>query len=261
MPNTVQCPSGHYFDLNKFRFCPFCGAPAVMPPVPPQSEQVPYGQPVPSPVYGQPPIAPSGQASYGQPTPPPIYGQPPMALSEQPAYGQPTVYGQPPISQPKPSTYGQPTQSSVPVQPEQSSPLAAPVVKTAVSDDEKNTRPTVGWLVGVEGPCAGQTYPLREERTFIGRAAAMDIVLSDDPQVALNAHAIVVYVPKSKTFYAQPGYARALYELNGTVVLETVPLSADDQLTIGTSVFRFVPLCGEVFDWASVGGNVPAANG
>ena len=56
MPNTVQCPNGHYFDLSRFQFCPFCGAPAVrqqqpeqtaynQPPMPPQPEQVTYNQP------------------------------------------------------------------------------------------------------------------------------------------------------------------------------------------------------------------------
>ena len=187
MPNTVQCPSGHYFDLSRFQFCPFCGAPAVRQQQPEQT------------AYNQPPMPP----------------------------------------QPEQVTYNQPPMSPAPPVP--------PVV-----GGEKNTAPTVGWLVGLEGPCAGKSYSLREQRNFIGRSPAMDIVLSEDDQTAEDRHAIITYVPKCRKFYAQPGFSRQLYEVNGEAVIDTKVLSADDRLTIGASVFRFVPLCGEAFGWNTV---------
>ena len=187
MPNTVQCPSGHYFDLSRFQFCPFCGAPAVRQQQPEQT------------AYNQPPMPP----------------QP-----EQVTYNQPPMPPAPPVP---------------------------PVV-----GGEKNTAPTVGWLVGLEGPCAGKSYSLREQRNFIGRSPAMDIVLSEDDQTAEDRHAIITYVPKCRKFYAQPGASRQLYEVNGEAVIDTKVLSADDRLAIGASVFRFVPLCGEAFGWNTV---------
>ena len=193
MPNTVQCPSGHYFDLSRFQFCPFCGAPAVRQQQPEQT------------AYNQPPMPP----------------QP-----EQVAYNQPPMPPMPPM------------------------PPAPPV--PPVVGGEKNTAPTVGWLVGLEGPCAGKSYSLREQRNFIGRSPAMDIVLSEDDQTAEDRHAIITYVPKCRKFYAQPGFSRQLYEVNGEAVIDTKVLSADDRLTIGASVFRFVPLCGEAFGWNTV---------
>ena len=193
MPNTVQCPNGHYFDLSRFQFCPFCGAPAVRQQQPEQT------------AYNQPPMPP----------------QP-----EQVAYNQPPMPPMPPM------------------------PPAPPV--PPVVGGEKNTAPTVGWLVGLEGPCAGKSYSLREQRNFIGRSPAMDIVLSEDDQTAEDRHAIITYVPKSRKFYAQPGASRQLYEVNGEAVIDTKVLSADDRLTIGASVFRFVPLCGEAFGWNTV---------
>lgn len=207
MPNTVQCPSGHYFDLSRFQFCPFCGAPAVRQQQPEQT------------AYNQPPMPP----------------QP-----EQMAYNQPPM---PP--QPEQVTYNQPPMPPMPPMP------PAPPVPPVVGG-EKNTAPTVGWLVGLEGPCAGKSYSLREQRNFIGRSPAMDIVLSEDDQTAEDRHAIITYVPKSRKFYAQPGASRQLYEVNGEAVIDTKVLSADDRLTIGASVFRFVPLCGEAFGWNTV---------
>ena len=206
MPNTVQCPSGHYFDLSRFQFCPFCGAPAVRQQQPEQT------------AYNQPPMPPQPEQV--------TYNQPPMPQPEQTAYNQPPMPPMPPM------------------------PPAPPV--PPVVGGEKNTAPTVGWLVGLEGPCAGKSYSLREQRNFIGRSPAMDIVLSEDDQTAEDRHAIITYVPKSRKFYAQPGASRQLYEVNGEAVIDTKVLSADDRLTIGASVFRFVPLCGEAFGWNTV---------
>ena len=219
MPNTVQCPSGHYFDLSRFQFCPFCGAPAVRQQQPEQT------------AYNQPPMPPQPEQV--------TYNQPPMPQPEQVAYNQP------PMPQPEQVAYNQPPMPPMPPMP------PAPPVPPVVGG-EKNTAPTVGWLVGLEGPCAGKSYSLREQRNFIGRSPAMDIVLSEDDQTAEDRHAIITYVPKSRKFYAQPGASRQLYEVNGEAVIDTKVLSADDRLTIGASVFRFVPLCGEAFGWNTV---------
>ena len=219
MPNTVQCPNGHYFDLSRFQFCPFCGAPAVRQQQPEQT------------AYNQPPMPPQPEQV--------TYNQPPMPQPEQVAYNQP------PMPQPEQTAYNQPPMPPMPPMP------PAPPVPPVVGG-EKNTAPTVGWLVGLEGPCAGKSYSLREQRNFIGRSPAMDIVLSEDDQTAEDRHAIITYVPKSRKFYAQPGASRQLYEVNGEAVIDTTVLSADDRLTIGASVFRFVPLCGEAFGWNTV---------
>ena len=219
MPNTVQCPNGHYFDLSRFQFCPFCGAPAVRQQQPEQT------------AYNQPPMPPQPEQV--------TYNQPPMPQPEQVAYNQP------PMPQPEQTAYNQPPMPPMPPMP------PAPPVPPVVGG-EKNTAPTVGWLVGLEGPCAGKSYSLREQRNFIGRSPAMDIVLSEDDQTAEDRHAIITYVPKSRKFYAQPGASRQLYEVNGEAVIDTKVLSADDRLTIGASVFRFVPLCGEAFGWNTV---------
>lgn len=59
MSNTVKCPNGHFFDMQKFRFCPHCGSlpeqfqsQVQTPPPPPPPPLAPY-MPV-QPVYQQP---------------------------------------------------------------------------------------------------------------------------------------------------------------------------------------------------------------
>lgn len=116
--------------------------------------------------------------------------------------------------------------------------------------DGCSKKPTAGWLVGTEGACAGKTYALREGRNFVGSSADMDIILTEEPAVSgAGIHAVLTYDPKHKRYYAQCGTSRELYYVNDSVVLEAVPLKADDTITIGSSVFRFVALCGEAFSW------------
>lgn len=80
MANTVRCPNGHFFDMNKFRFCPHCGLAAAMPNQQPEMPQPPAPQPfmpMPQPVqqgYMAPPVPP--QTLPPQPFMPPVMQQP-----------------------------------------------------------------------------------------------------------------------------------------------------------------------------------------
>ena len=170
MANKVQCTGGHWFDMSKFRFCPYCGLPAAA---------------VPAPVQQAAPVMPA---------------MPPMA----------------------------PVQTSAP---------------------SVNTNLPVGWLVGTSGPAKGKTYVIRENKNFIGSSSDMDIIISDDPTVAADRHAIIIYVPRLRTFYAQPGTSRELYYVNDHVILETVELSPGDVFDIGNSKLSLLPLCGDMFGW------------
>lgn len=133
-------------------------------------------------------------------------------------------------------------------------PAFAPGTMAAVpgASDEINTQPVVGWLVGVSGPSKGRTYAIRENKNFIGRSQNMDIVLADDSTVSREKHAVIVYVPRQRTFIAQPGDSRELYYINDKVVLDNTELKENDVLEIGKSRFFFLPLCGENFGWDEV---------
>lgn len=180
MANTVRCPNGHFFDMNKFRFCPHCGLPASMPAQQPEMQPVPPAPPAPG------------------------FMNPPM----------PPVPGLIPRGEP---------------------------------DDHINQ--TSGWLVCVKGIAKGCSFPLRENKNFIGSAPFMDIALMEEG-VSPEKHAIIAYDPRHREYYALPGEAKELYYLNNKAVFAPVALSPNDVLEIGTVKLVFVPLCTDEFSWA-----------
>lgn len=141
-------------------------------------------------------------------------------------------------------------------------PVGMPLQPPVVSNDEKtvsasmmaemNKKPTVGWLVCIKGASFGKTYPIRENKNFIGRAATMDIMIEGDNSVSREKHGIITYVPKQRIFLAMPGESRELFYVNDKVVLENMELNPNDKIEIGKSLFLFVPLCGEKFSWDDV---------
>lgn len=113
----------------------------------------------------------------------------------------------------------------------------------------KGTQPVVGWLVGVQGDCLGQSFQLREGKNFIGRAENMDVVIRGDLAVARNRHACVIFEPRAGVFYAQPGESHELFYLNDNVVLNSEILKSHDMITLGETSLIFIPLCGPDFSW------------
>ena len=62
-------------------------------------------------------------------------------------------------------------------------------------------------------------------------------------------HAMVIYEPKKRNFYIQPGDSSGLTYLNDDYITESKRLAAKDILEIGDCQFVFVPLCGDDFSW------------
>ena len=122
-------------------------------------------------------------------------------------------------------------------------------VSNNFEDEEEIKQPTVGWLVCIGGASKGKSYPIRENRNFIGRSPSMDIVIQGDNAVSREKHGIITYVPKQRLFIAQPGESRELFYVNDKVVLDNMELKPYDKLEIGKSLFLFVPLCGTKFSW------------
>ena len=162
----------------------------------------------------------------------PVYGQP-MEMYQQAAYqpappfgGYPGGYGyQPPMPQP------------LPEQPQ--------VMEQPAPED----KPTVGWLVGLNGRYYGRTFDLKAGRNFIGRAPDMDIMLDEDTSVSFTRHASVIYDPKARVFIAQAGESNGLIYVNGEMVLNSINLSPYDRITVGGTMLLFFPLCSETFAW------------
>jgi hypothetical protein len=77
----------------------------------------------------------------------------------------------------------------------------------------------------------------------------MDVWLRNDPSVSRNRHAIIVYEPRERIFFAQPGESHELFYVNDSVVLSTTQLKDRDRISVGESTLIFVPFCNADFTW------------
>lgn len=109
--------------------------------------------------------------------------------------------------------------------------------------------PAVGFLVCIEGPHRGADYKIVAGRNFIGRAAAMDVALTDDDTVSRESHALVTYDAKHNKFSLSPGQGRGITYCNDEQVEMVHSLNAYDIIEVGKSKLLFLPLCGDKFRW------------
>lgn len=124
------------------------------------------------------------------------------------------------------------------------------------AEDRGMDDPVVGWLVVVEGPGKGRAVPLGYGSNSIGRGATDRIKLDfGDDQISRSGHAVVTYDPRGRKFYVQHGGGTNLTYLGDQPVLAPTELPALSHISIGHTVLRFVPLCGEEFDWQDTEGN------
>lgn len=113
--------------------------------------------------------------------------------------------------------------------------------------------PVVGWLVIVEGPGKGRARQLGYGSNSIGRGETDRINLNfGDDQISRGGHATVTYDPRGRKFYVQHGGGTNLTYLDEQPVLIPIELPALSHISIGNTVLRFVPLCGDAFDWQDI---------
>lgn len=146
-------------------------------------------------------------------------------------------------------------------------PPATPAPSTAPAADSGATRlagiggstpaavqqvddPVVGWLVVVEGPGRGGYAALGVGRNSIGRDAGERVSLNyGDDGISRQGHLVIVYDHRGRRFFIQPGQGQNLTYMNGEPVLDSQQLEPGALLTLSDTVVRFVPFCGEEFDW------------
>lgn len=247
--NVTQCPNGHYYDSDRFgSTCPQCTAgtnstgdatmalhPEAVPAMPYQSDAFSDG-------YDQTvPLNPSmGYATGIDPTVP--------VQSTNAGSTVMTPYEQAKTEQENRNTEKIDDEKTVGIS-------LWNLGETKEEDTVKvecDVEPVVGWLICVKGNNLGRDYRLTAGRNFVGRSQEMDVCIKGDNTVSRNAHAIVVYDPKSNSFLAQPGDAKELFYINGELVLMATKLSAFDKISLGETELMFIPLCGEEFNWSSV---------
>lgn len=110
--------------------------------------------------------------------------------------------------------------------------------------------PVTGWLVVVRGPGRGQALAVRYGQQGIGRDASQAICLDfGDQEISRSRHAGIVYDPKGRRFYVQPGEGTNLAYVDEAPVLAPTELTDGAELQLGQTALRFVALCGAEFSW------------
>ena len=119
----------------------------------------------------------------------------------------------------------------------------------ALIKEEKGIDPVVGWLVCVDGREKGRDYRIHADNNYIGRSDRMDVCVRGDETISRDNHAIISYDMVDNKYYFSPGDGRAIARLNDKAIFQTQELKKGDRITIGRTVFLFVPLCDEGFMW------------
>ncbi len=105
-----------------------------------------------------------------------------------------------------------------------------------------------GWLVCVAGPDRGKCYEVNSGMITVGRARNMDIVLSD-PAVSRDRQLILVYDERRSRMTARRGEAKSLCYVDDEPVIMDRILEDRSKLQMGRSMFLYVALCGDDFNW------------
>ena len=119
---------------------------------------------------------------------------------------------------------------------------------SAIGKNEQ-VQPVVGWMVCTKGKHIGKDFRLKAGRNFIGRNSDMDVALTGENSVSRESHAVIAYEPHQSIFIAQPGSASELFYLNGNVVLSATQIRRNDRLQLGEVELMLIPCCDENFKW------------
>lgn len=111
--------------------------------------------------------------------------------------------------------------------------------------------PPAGWLVVVHGPGKGRAVQVGIGANQIGSDPNQRIPVDfGDAAISRESHALLVYDPNSRQFFINHGSGKNLTYVNGELIMTPTELQAHSEIQLGDTVFRFLPLCGEQFDWS-----------
>ena len=128
----------------------------------------------------------------------------------------------------------------------------APTAEVAKAD---RVQFPVGWVLVMEGPGRGFSFPLLAGMSQIGRGEDQAISLDfGDTAISRNNHAAIVYDPKERTFLLGHGGKANIVRLNDKPVISNETLSDGDQIQIGETTLQLKTLCGPDFDWTDADG-------
>lgn len=129
-------------------------------------------------------------------------------------------------------------------------PAADASAKTPEVEDDIDDRLVVGWLVVTGGEGRGKFSPIFDGMNSVGRGADQSTRLDfGDETISREGHAFITYDYVARKFYIQHGGKSNLVRVNQAPVLQPTELKQGDEISLGNTILRFVPFCGESFDW------------
>lgn len=135
-----------------------------------------------------------------------------------------------------------------------------PVSKTEPDEDDSKTETDenapkgyiAGWLVAIDGPLKGESYPLKMDAyNRIGRHAEYEAALKDN-SVSREFSMWICYDTVNRGYKAggaTPCKTRAYINGNLFAPNMIMDIRRGDRLVIGKTTLMFVPLCDEMFSW------------
>ncbi|MEP2653071.1 MAG: FHA domain-containing protein [Paraglaciecola sp.] len=109
---------------------------------------------------------------------------------------------------------------------------------------------TVGWLVIINGPGKGTSFPLSVGVNSIGRASTNDVVLNyGDNKISRDSVCEVNYEQTNNEYFIVRGKTDTIPLINGKTLRSDSDLVVSDVIKVGGTELIFVPLCNEKFQW------------
>lgn len=115
----------------------------------------------------------------------------------------------------------------------------------------------VGWLICIEGPDFGKSFPLYDGKNTIGRLETMDVVLKNDIAVSRNEHAWIEYREEDRSFIIGLGENRKMVYINDDLVMRPKQVMKNDEIYLGDSILMLIPCCDDMFSWDSAAKHRP----
>ncbi len=110
------------------------------------------------------------------------------------------------------------------------------------------TEPVVGWLVALNGAYRGRSFPLKAGENTIGRSPDEQVPLPEQTDLVQNTHAVLTYDARTRQFYLRAENGGKV-SINLAAVVDGVQIYSFDRILLGRTEFIFVALCGNRFSW------------
>ena len=111
--------------------------------------------------------------------------------------------------------------------------------------------PVVGWLVVISGPGRGSAVELGYGMNPVGRTRSNRVCLDfGDDQISAEDHFRIAYDPQSRDYHLIPAGGKNLLYVGGKAVLSPLLLTATTDIRVGSTILRFMPMCGPDWDWS-----------